>query len=453
MKSFWIPDSSHSGPLASLALGQICLGIVPSLRLQLDRKSKIDVERQAEKELVCKVGMNWESQEKDLENLTYGTENSEKFISDEVSSKQEQLHPRKEAFPIGRVTVAKPIPFLQKASLSYISSRFQAFPSVQRASNGNPFIQLVAILSSARPGLGVEPSKQIPIFLSLGVLCFEFSLGSPIAVRLKRQRKRWILFWVEGDDPNESTIKGAVSYISTKIPSPEQSHIRKSLSLRYPSVITKRSGKRIAAIESKQLNQKPLLLVFIVLIRQTIFLQNLEEGKRSEKENKWKIAFQAPTSNSYRTGILSSASELTGSNYQQWRRQQEHHKKERAEISPAAEVATSKPVSGPVGFVDSAIEVVRDSLPFAPSCEIEEIRKMKIVSPGRFIEPPSVFAVDRQLHANMLLTFSSNFGFSAENPAAVSPIDRIDHPVEVVAKSVVSPDPEPDSGPAFSPVG
>ena len=30
----------------------------------------------------------------------------------------------------------------------------------------------------------------------------------------------------------------------------------------------------------------------------------------------------------------------------------------RAEISPAAEVATSKPVSGPVGFVDSAIEVV-----------------------------------------------------------------------------------------------
>lgn len=39
MKSFWIPDSSHSGPLASLTLGQICLGIVPSLdllRLQLD---------------------------------------------------------------------------------------------------------------------------------------------------------------------------------------------------------------------------------------------------------------------------------------------------------------------------------------------------------------------------------------------------------------------------------
>lgn len=31
---------------------------------------------------------------------------------------------------------------------------------------------------------------------------------------------------------------------------------------------------------------------------------------------------------------------------------------------------------------------------------------------------------------------SSNFGFSAENPAAVSPIDLIDHPVEVVAKSV-----------------
>lgn len=39
MKSFWIPDSSHSGPLASLTLSQICLGIVPSLdllRLQLD---------------------------------------------------------------------------------------------------------------------------------------------------------------------------------------------------------------------------------------------------------------------------------------------------------------------------------------------------------------------------------------------------------------------------------
>ena len=33
-----------------------------------------------------------------------------------------------------------------------------------------------------------------------------------------------------------------------------------------------------------------------------------------------------------------------------------HRKK--AEISPATEVATSKPVSGPVGFVDSAIEVV-----------------------------------------------------------------------------------------------
>lgn len=50
---------------------------------------------------------------------------------------------------------------------------------------------------------------------------------------------------------------------------------------------------------------------------------------------------------------------------------------------------------------------------------------------------------------------SSNFGFSAEDPAAVSPISLIDHPVEVVAKSVVSPDPEPivDSGPAFSPVG
>jgi hypothetical protein len=28
----------------------------------------------------------------------------------------------------------------------------------------------------------------------------------------------------------------------------------------------------------------------------------------------------------------------------------------------------------------------------------------------------------------------SYFGFSAENPAAVSPIDLIDHPVEVVAK-------------------
>lgn len=42
-----------------------------------------------------------------------------------------------------------------------------------------------------------------------------------------------------------------------------------------------------------------------------------------------------------------------------------------------------------------------------------------------------------------------------EDPAAVEPIDFIDRPVEVVAKSVVSPDPEPivDSGPAFSPVG
>lgn len=38
-------------------------------------------------------------------------------------------------------------------------------------------------------------------------------------VRLKRQRKQWILFWVEGDDPNESTMKAAVSYISPKIPS------------------------------------------------------------------------------------------------------------------------------------------------------------------------------------------------------------------------------------------
>ena len=46
-----------------------------SLQGKRPRKSKIDVERQAEKELVCKVGMNWESQEKDLENLTYGTEN------------------------------------------------------------------------------------------------------------------------------------------------------------------------------------------------------------------------------------------------------------------------------------------------------------------------------------------------------------------------------------------
>ncbi|KAK4412340.1 hypothetical protein Salat_2985600 [Sesamum alatum] len=84
--------------------------------------------------------------------------------------------------------------------------------------------------------------------------------GSPIAVRLKRQRKRWILFWVEGDDPNESTIKGAASYISTQIPSPEasrQSHIRKSLSLRYPSVITKHSGpKGIAAIESKPIESE-----------------------------------------------------------------------------------------------------------------------------------------------------------------------------------------------------
>lgn len=91
-------------------------------------------------------------------------------------------------------------------------------------------------------------------------LRLQFDLGSPVAVRLKRQRKRWILFWVEGDDPNESTIKGAVSYISTQIPSPEasrQSHIRKSLSLRYPSVITKRSGpKGIAAIESKPIESE-----------------------------------------------------------------------------------------------------------------------------------------------------------------------------------------------------
>lgn len=50
-------------------------------------------------------------------------------------------------------------------------------------------------------------------------LRLQFSLGSPIAVR--RQRKRWILFtsWVEGDDPNESTMKVAVSYISAQIPS------------------------------------------------------------------------------------------------------------------------------------------------------------------------------------------------------------------------------------------
>ena len=34
------------------------------------------------------------------------------------------------------------------------------------------------------------------------------------------------------------------------------------------------------------------------------------------------------------------------------------NEKGRRYISPAAEVATSKPVSGPVGFVDSAIEVV-----------------------------------------------------------------------------------------------
>ncbi|KAK4418769.1 hypothetical protein Salat_2289700 [Sesamum alatum] len=64
----------------------------------------------------------------------------------------------------------------------------------------------------------------------------------------------------DGDDPNESTIKGAASYISTQIPSPEasrQSHIRKSLSLRYPSVITKHSGpKGIAAIESKPIESE-----------------------------------------------------------------------------------------------------------------------------------------------------------------------------------------------------
>lgn len=60
-------------------------------------------------------------------------------------------------------------------------------------------------------------------------LRLQFYLGSPIAVRLKRQRKRWILFWVEGDDPNESTIKGAVSYISTQIPSPEASRQSHSL--------------------------------------------------------------------------------------------------------------------------------------------------------------------------------------------------------------------------------
>ena len=48
MKSFWIPDSSHSGPLASLALGQICLGIVPSLdllRLQLDSEYCVSNDR------------------------------------------------------------------------------------------------------------------------------------------------------------------------------------------------------------------------------------------------------------------------------------------------------------------------------------------------------------------------------------------------------------------------
>ncbi|KAK4411995.1 hypothetical protein Salat_2978400 [Sesamum alatum] len=69
------------------------------------------------------------------------------------------------------------------------------------------------------------------------------------------RRSRWSC-----DDPNESTIKGAASYISTQIPSPEasrQSHIRKSLSLRYPSVITKHSGpKGIAAIESKPIESE-----------------------------------------------------------------------------------------------------------------------------------------------------------------------------------------------------
>lgn len=43
MKSFWIPDSSHSGPKASEPFGPICLGMVPSLdllRLQLDSESR-----------------------------------------------------------------------------------------------------------------------------------------------------------------------------------------------------------------------------------------------------------------------------------------------------------------------------------------------------------------------------------------------------------------------------
>lgn len=49
-------------------------------------------------------------------------------------------------------------------------------------------------------------------------LRLQFSLGSPIAVRLNRQRKGGY-FRVEGDDPNESTMKVAVSYISPQIPS------------------------------------------------------------------------------------------------------------------------------------------------------------------------------------------------------------------------------------------
>lgn len=43
------------------------------------------------------------------------------------------------------------------------------------------------------------------------------------------------------------------------------------------------------------------------------------------------------------------------------------------EISPATEVATSKPVDGPVGFIDSAIEVVD----LEPICSSVAPRKTK----------------------------------------------------------------------------
>ena len=47
-------------------------------------------------------------------------------------------------------------------------------------------------------------------------LRLQFSLGSPIALRLNRQRKGEY-FRIEGDDPNESTIQVAVSYISAQM--------------------------------------------------------------------------------------------------------------------------------------------------------------------------------------------------------------------------------------------